>query len=261
MDPDQQVGTCVLSQLLLGERVLVDEVRGQWSRVVAVDQPAGKLDSRGYPGWLATDQLAPIVTVDTSTWCVVDATATALRDTPGGDVVLRGVILGTRLPVAGPAHRGWVPVVVPGHDQPLWAYHRDVASPSGAQPDPVEVLRVAARLLDVAYVWGGVSAYGIDCSGLVHLAWRRFGVTLPRDADDQADATTRLEFGEERPGDLYLFARAGKKIHHVGIVAAEPDTSGDRRMLHACYSQRRVVTEPVQGDRAVTLVSANRVRV
>lgn len=60
MDTDQQVGDCVLSQLLLGERVLIDELRPDgWARVVAVEQPAAKLDPRGYPGWLPAGQLTP----------------------------------------------------------------------------------------------------------------------------------------------------------------------------------------------------------
>jgi hypothetical protein len=189
----------------------------------------------------------------------VDATATALRDEPDGDVVLRGVILGTRLRAAGATRRGWRPVHVAGHDEPLWAPDRDLTPVPDQPPTADEVLGVAARLLDVAYVWGGVSAYGIDCSGLVHLAWRRFGVRLPRDADDQADATSPLALGDELPGDLYVFARPGKKIHHIGFVAEPPDPAGQRRTLHASYSLRRVVNEPLAGERAATLVGARRV--
>jgi cell wall-associated NlpC family hydrolase len=110
------------------------------------------------------------------------------------------------------------------------------------------------------YIWGGVSAYGIDCSGLVHLTWRRFGVRLPRrNADDQAQATVPLPPGEERPGDLYFFARPGQPIHHIGIVTAEPGPGDDRRMLHACYTRRRVLEEPLPAERAATLVGAHRV--
>jgi gamma-D-glutamyl-L-lysine dipeptidyl-peptidase len=259
LDADQKVGRGVLSQLLLGERVQVDRIAGDWAHVVALEQPAGKLDPRGYPGWLPVAQLAPASIVETEEWCVVDATATALRDSPAGDVVLPGVILGTRLPVAGPPYRGWLPVRIPGEPEPGWALLRDVrpALPEAATAE--QVLEVAARLLDVAYVWGGVSAYGIDCSGLVHLAWRRFGVRLPRDADDQAAATTPVALGEERAGDLYFFARPGRKVHHIGFVAAEPAGPDRQRMLHACYTQRRVVDEPVRGERAATLVAAHRV--
>ncbi len=258
LDADQKLGEGVLSQLLLGERVLIDRIEGDWAQVVALEQPAGELDPRGYPGWLPVAQLAPASNVDTE-WCVVGATAISLRDSPDGDVVLAGVVLGTRLPLAGPAYRGWLPVRLPGAPEPAWALLRDVRPDTHEVPGAEQALQVAAQLLDVAYVWGGVSAYGIDCSGLVHLAWRRYGVRLPRDASDQAAATTPVPLGEERTGDLYFFARPGRKIHHVGFVAAQPADPHRRRMLHACYRQRRVVDELVQGERAATLVAAHRV--
>jgi len=260
MDSDQQVGDCVLSQLLLGERVLVTDVRADgWAHVIAVEQPAAKLDPRGYPGWLPADQLAPAPAADGVTPMVVDAVASALHAAPDGPVVLPGVILGTRLAAAGPAREGWRPVHAPGHADPLWLPEAHLAALPADPPTAAEVLAVAQRLRHVVYIWGGVSAYGIDCSGLVHLAWRRFGVRLPRDADDQADATTPLALGDERPGDLYFFARPGRKIHHIGIVTAEPRDGGDRRMLHACYRQRRVLEEQLPADRVATLVGAHRV--
>ncbi|MEV4630857.1 C40 family peptidase [Micromonospora sp. NPDC049523] len=262
MTADQQVGDCVLSQLLLGERVLIEEIRPDgWARLIATEQPAAKLDPRGYPGWLPVEQLAPATTDPAGEEpVVVDATVTALFATPDGDPVLPGVILGTRLTPAGPARDGWSPVYAPGHDHPLWLPADHLAPVPSRPPSAVEVLAVANRLLDVIYLWGGVSAYGIDCSGLVHLAWRRFGVRLPRDADDQANATTPLPLGAERPGDLYFFARPGRNIHHIGIVTAEPGYGDNRRMLHASYTQRRVLEESLTEDRRATLVGAHRVR-
>ncbi|WP_353901200.1 NlpC/P60 family protein [Micromonospora harpali] len=284
MDADQQVGECVLSQLLLGERVLVTALRPDgWAHVVAVEQPAARLDPRGYPGWLPAAQLTPrpahaatapahaaTAPADTAPaptdnqgspvgpW-VVDATVTALHAAPAGEPVVAGVILGTRLTPAGPPVDGWRPVHAPGQDRPLWLPDAHLVPPPTAPPSPADVLTVAARLRDVAYVWGGVSAYGIDCSGLVHLAWRRFGVVLPRDAADQAGATTPLPLGTERVGDLYFFARPGRQIHHIGFVSAAPDGDADRRILHACYRHRRVLEEAMPADRTATLVGAHRV--
>ncbi|GAB3810532.1 C40 family peptidase [Micromonospora zhanjiangensis] len=259
MTGDQQLGDCVLSQLLLGERVHVDRIRDGWARVVAVEQPAARLDARGYPGWVPVDQLAPAEPPSSDEPFVVDAETTTLHAAPGGEPVLRGVVLGTRLTPAGPAHGGWRPVLTPGRADPLWIRDTDLAPAPTGTPAAVDMLAVASRLRDVVYVWGGVSSYGIDCSGLVHLAWRRLGVRLPRDASDQADATTPVPFGDERPGDLYFFARDGRPIHHIGIVTAAPDPDGTRRMLHACYNHRRVVEEPMPPDRTATLVAAHRV--
>ncbi|RKR87054.1 NlpC/P60 family protein [Micromonospora pisi] len=261
MTAEQQVGDCVLSQLLLGERVLVEEVRPDgWVRLIATEQPAAKLDPRGYPGWLPIGQLTAAPAGPAAASLVVGATATALYAAPGGEVVLPDVILGTRLTPAGPADNGWRPVHAPGHPRPLWVPDDHLAELPQRPPHAAEVLAVAHRLLDVLYLWGGVSAYGIDCSGLVHLAWRRFGVQLPRDADDQANATTPVPFGAERPGDLYLFARPGRLVHHIGIVSSAPGGGCDRRILHASYTQRRVVEESVTGDREATLVGVHRVR-
>ena len=57
--------------------------------------------------------------------------------------------------------------------------------------DPVEHART---LLGTRYEWGGMTAAGIDCSGLVHMAFRACGRLVPRDADQQEEA------GETLPG-------------------------------------------------------------
>ncbi|GAA1765652.1 C40 family peptidase [Luedemannella helvata] len=276
----------VLTQLLLGERVRILELRGDWAHVIALGQPTS-LDPRGYPGWLPSYQLATVDSMfaagirvatgrrrgrrgaaedeeielapDRSGMVhLVDATATTLRDEPDGALVMPGVTFGTRLVASGRSHDGWLPVAVPGRFEPAWAVEDDVTPEPAAPPvDPQEIVAMADRLRDVPYIWGGASAYGVDCSGLVHLTWRRFGVTVPRDAADQAASTAPVPLGSERPGDLYFFATGGK-VDHVGFVAQTPD--GDQRwVLHASQPHGRVVLEEVAGERAATLVAAHRV--
>jgi cell wall-associated NlpC family hydrolase len=273
----EDLGGRTLTQLLLGDRVQVVELRGWWARVVALGQPSS-LDPRGYPGWLPSDHLSTLDGIHaagvrvasrhrgdevgedrTGMWHIVTATATALRDDPDAALAVPGVTFGTRIMALGAAHDGWLPVAVPGRFEPAWAIEDDVALvPSGAPADHAEVLAWADRLREVPYIWGGVSAYGVDCSGLVYLAWRRFGVTLPRDAHDQAKATTPIPLGTERPGDLYFFARPGHEIHHVGFVA-EPPNGETRHMLHADSVQGHVTWGPLDADRTATLVGAFRV--
>jgi cell wall-associated NlpC family hydrolase len=186
-----------------------------------------------------------------------------------GDVVLSQLTRGERVLVEEVLPSGWARVVAldqpaPRFDPrgyPGWlpAAHLDEtpattpARPPAPHIDGTWVVERARELLGVPYVWGGASPHGIDCSGLVRLAWGRAGVVLPRDSSDQADATDRVPHGAERVGDLYFFARPGRRVHHVGIV------TGPRRMLHACYTKRIVVEEELPAQRVATLVGAHRV--
>jgi cell wall-associated NlpC family hydrolase len=252
MSGDEWMGEGVLTQLLLGERVRVREVTGGWARLVATDQPAARLDREGYPGWLPVEQLTE---ADLEPGLVVDADATTLYDRPGGQPVRSGLLLGTRVTATAAATGGWQPVRAAGDAG--WLPAADLA-PLDGRPDPVSALRVAQRLAGVPYVWGGLSPYGIDCSGLVRLAWWRLGVTLPRDASDQAAALPSVPLGEERPGDLYVFAREGAPIHHIGFVTRPPE-GGQRWLLHASSAARRVLGEPMPPSAEATLVGAHRV--
>ncbi len=242
-----------VSQLLLGERVTVDQIDGDWVKVAALSQPS-HLDPRGYPGWLHVGQLAAGSAAPADgTDLMVDASSTAVRDAPFGDILLYGVTIGTRLTGVGGTYRGWRQVLVPGQDEPGWVRADDVVAAPDGEVSADDVLSVAERIIDAPYVWGGMSAYGVDCSGLVHMSCRRHGITIPRDAGDQAEATKEIPIDEASPGDLYFFAHPDRKIHHVGLVA------GERKMVNASQQHRRVVLESLEGERAETLVSAGRI--
>src|SRR5262245_59606017 len=65
--------------------------------------------------------------------------------------------------------------------------------------DPVSLART---FLGSPYEWGGLSAGGLDCSGLVHLVYRLAGLTVPRDAWQQEEDGDAVASGTEQPGDL-----------------------------------------------------------
>jgi gamma-D-glutamyl-L-lysine dipeptidyl-peptidase len=96
---------------------------------------------------------------------------------------------------------------------------------TGASPnnDPVEAAR---RYLGAPYEWGGMTERGIDCSGLVHMAYRRTGKLVPRDADQQEAAAAPIDEADARPGDLVCFGEPGR-AHHIAFWL------GDGRILHA----------------------------
>jgi cell wall-associated NlpC family hydrolase len=245
-----------LTQLLLGDRVVVEDIVEEWALVIALDQARSGSDSRGYLGWLPVAHLVEVSALGEPTHLVSSMVTTLRAEQSCATTSTTGVaaVLGTRLEVLGPDERGWVPVRVPAAAAVMWARLEDLATiPSGAV-DAAAVLELATRLSSVPYVWGGMSPYGIDCSGLVHLAHRRFGIILPRDADDQASVTEQITSpADVEPGDLCFFQRPNATIHHVGFAT----TAG--HLFHASMSAGRVQHDEISGALAETLIAVHRV--
>ncbi|WP_300588322.1 NlpC/P60 family protein [Marivita sp.] len=104
---------------------------------------------------------------------------------------------------------------------------------NSTDPDPVTI---AERLLGTPYLWGGNSAFGIDCSGLVQIACHACGIACPGDSDQQM-----AQLGETldpctppQRGDLMFWKG------HVGWVS-DPGT-----LLHANAYSMSVTYEPLQ---------------
>lgn len=81
------------------------------------------------------------------------------------------------------------------------------------------LVKSAKKFINVPYLWGGRSYFGIDCSALVQLVYKIHGIALPRDADKQAELGEARDFVEEsEPGDLAFFEDETGFISHVGLV-------------------------------------------
>jgi cell wall-associated NlpC family hydrolase len=77
------------------------------------------------------------------------------------------------------------------------------------------VLGIAAQYEGLMYSYGGTSpSTGFDCSGFTQYVFGRVGISLPRTAEAQRAATTRVS--DPQPGDLVFF---GSPAYHVGIYA------------------------------------------
>ena len=246
-----------VTQLLLGEEVLVvGEQREGWVRVVALEQACPSQDPRGYPGWLPVAHLVPhdLPGPAAEARLVVDALRTPLLERPSGRVVTE-VVVGTRLVQATEAHGQHLPVWVPGRVEPVWVGRAAVA-PVDAEPASAErILRLARRFVGVPYVWGGISPLGVDCSGLIYVAHRRFGASVPRDADDQARDCRPLcedEAAVASEGLLAFFTGDDGQVDHVGLL------DGPGRLLHASGSVGAVRSQPLDADLRSRLAAVGR---
>jgi cell wall-associated NlpC family hydrolase len=137
---------------------------------------------------------------------------------------------------------GWARILT-AYDYPGWV-HADVLEEgegevaADAEGTPVEVAR---SYLGTRYLWGGLTVQGIDCSGLVHMAYRRLGKLVPRDADQQEDAGR--EVAEAAPGDLVTYGEPGEPADHIAFWL------GDGRILHSTGRENGIgVLEEVEPD-------------
>lgn len=81
------------------------------------------------------------------------------------------------------------------------------------------LLNTAKSFLNVPYLWGGRTHFGIDCSGFSQSVFRLQGVNLKRDAYLQAEQGNTVDFLQEaKLGDLAFFDNEDGRIIHVGIM-------------------------------------------
>jgi cell wall-associated NlpC family hydrolase len=193
------------TQVLYGETVQVLARRGGWTRIEVPDQPS-PLGRHGYPGWVLSWQLGPAATGGRA---VVTVRSVKLRD-------------GTEVGFGSEAPRGAVPA-------------------RAVRPLPrtrADIVRSAEMFVGLHYLWGGLSAWGMDCSGLTWAAYRAHGVTIPRDADAQFAAGEPVAMRRALPGDLVFYE--GARPGHVAMLV------GGGKMVEAPNSSTVVRIVPVR---------------
>jgi len=240
MHAEPLVSSVQISQRLAGHALDVLETQNDWLHVRGEDGYDGWMH-RGYLSVDAAEAVSPGRQL--SLGCVV-------RD-PASDRV-RALPLGAWL---SSAER-----VVSG--DAIAEAERAAAFPL----DPRAIARTAVeRFSGTPYQWGGVSTWGADCSGIVQTAFWLHGVTLPRDAWQQAERGDNAgdDVAAWAAADLLFFSdRADRRITHVGIAL------GHSRMVHLAlgrggYAVERLdaVDDPYLTTLMSRFVVARRVRV
>jgi cell wall-associated NlpC family hydrolase len=209
-----------MTQALRGERVTVYDRDGEgwvW----------GQLSSDGYVGWLPEAALAPPLAEPTHKVIALRTLAF-----PGPSIKLppvEALPFGAALNITRIEDRlaitpsgGYVPAA---HLAPIGDNERDFVA-------------VAERFVGAPYLWGGKTALGLDCSGLVQIALSACGLPCPRDGDMQERALgSALDHK-----DLSFKLQRGDLIFWAGHVAIARDRDS---LVHANAFHMAVVVEPV----------------
>ena len=207
----------VVSQAIFGANVAILEQKEGWAHIRTADD---------YLGWTPLSALLPGKPYAAS-GRVAEVQSLFAHIYRESDVTTHAPLLTlpfeSRLEVvAEPSEAArWLQVRLPD-DRAAWVQAADVS----LHPKPLsiaETLELSKRFLGLPYTWGGTSSYGYDCSGFSQMLARRRGVTMPRDAQPQAEWTGAVNVDRQdlRPGDLLFFGASDKKITHTGIYLGD----------------------------------------
>lgn len=219
------------SQLLFGERALVLErdESGGWVRL--------RCTWDGYEGWCKSSQLSAIDARTFKKAAILSATHSgSIRLASGAMWLPAGAELtGTK--------RGRIETGL-GEGN----FKGKKLRPEDTSASAEAVVEAAMGFLHAPYHWGGRTIAGIDCSGLVQLAFKLCGMPVLRDAAEQAGMGQEVHFlAEAQPGDLAFFDNAEGRVVHVGILLNKEE------IIHATDQSGRVVVDRIDGGGIVSV--------
>ena len=204
-EPREKSEMC--TQILFGEHYTITEESAKWSQI--------KLAFDGYEGWIDRKMVNEI---DEQNYLQL-ADVPRIVTTDVFNIVQPADGYSNFLIVAGSSLPHFDPVVRTFKIGNV-IYQIQGNSIASAEHNVREVIiENALKYFNAPYLWGGRSPFGIDCSGFSQILYKMAGITIPRDADQQAMLGENLTFVEEAlPGDLAFFDNEEGAIVHVGVI-------------------------------------------
>lgn len=208
---EPRIGAEQVTQLVLGETAAVSDQDGQWRRVCT------HLDD--YDGWINSGYLLEVEDSGAEEW-----RSSASGWSEGASVRLgeshQPLPLRARVVLEGEA------ISLPGgrRGRVTAGRVRQISEVTAAARGKAAEVWALEHFAGSPYQWGGVTPWGVDCSGLVQTTFAARGLGLPRDSAQQVFHGASIPFDGIRSGDLLFFSgESAAAITHVAF-AGEADT-------------------------------------
>lgn len=225
-----------VTQLVMGETAVVLERTGEWRRVCT--------HADDYEGWTHAGYVLEVEDPAAEEW---RSQATAWSE--GAIVRIGGSHVALPLRAAVRLEGDTIRLPDDRRGRVVGGCVRELSETIAAARGKAPERWAYEHFLGSPYQWGGVTPWGVDCSGLVQTTFAARGVALPRDSAQQVRHGTSVALDAIQPGDLLFFrSEAGAAITHVAF-AGEADT-----LVHATLACGGMLVEPwLPGNRAAGL--------
>ncbi len=201
----------IASQLLFGDIIFIIEKQGNWSRVVSLfDEYVGWIDNKTLYYFNCLDEVSNYNT------SVVDSLYIWATNNYNESILIPS---GSTLHNYNPNDLTFFFLGL------IFKLKQNITK---LEANSSNIIQLAYNFLNCPYLWGGKTALGVDCSGLVQVVFKIVGIHLLRDAAQQVHHGKVINFLEEaKPADLLFFDNDEEKIVHVGIYL------GNNKIIHA----------------------------
>jgi gamma-D-glutamyl-L-lysine dipeptidyl-peptidase len=189
----------MISQMLFGEKATILSTNKEWIEIET------KFDS--YQGWIEQKSASSYKSrLDNIEWTITSKPISIVKRANSSFLIS----CGSEIPLSEKSNsfilNSETYELVADNDKPI-------------QNPTKKVIEIAYEFINAPYLWGGRSIFGIDCSGFSQILFKNIGITLPRDAKDQAEKGILVgSIKESLPGDLLFFNNENGMIVHVGML-------------------------------------------